>query len=694
MKPTTAFAGAGLVEEHINTAYDTVVTVAENLDVIKKVSDDLPAINNVNDSINNVNTYLVMFDAVLAAADEVGATSIAVAEDRAAVATSVDTNTVNTAAAVTAAAEAQASVDNIQLTAIARLLNVLDSEVIYSTDVTKVLNPATGALVHYIFDADNQVTYAVPPLSTTGETLISVDGTTLTTSQCSYTMISINKSGIEFENLAAVDLGMSIGGAVNLLVGDSVVVLDYASGNGSGMLFFRVVAANTSTADGGKYIDLPTQELQLRQNLHSMGNFKAWGGVSGGLVDNHTQLKAQITYLVSQGGGEIYIPAGVYGFEQEDTGTGGGRCIDVQSNITIRGAGVGLTTLKLIGTAVGTTNLMAVRPLDIDADDNGVTHRENICISDISLSNSVDSSTGIDDHLSVLIMAGVSNFRLQNFHIFDSGWYGIGMENGGYRDCFIQNGTISNTVYDGIDMKDNGNNSRRVFFNNLRFLVCGTILETDAAPTCIDVGGRNVTLTNIFCEGDQEQQPKLGCSIRFRWTEIEDDGRGYGGERATLNNFNISLANGYANTDPTVTTYHHGIQVSATDVKITNGYITGGEGDGINVEARNVGISNVGIYNHGRGIQLTSNARGTDARFSNINGVNIASCRTGIDVSDSVQVIINSVNIQDTQYIGIRLNEGIGKSILSNIILNPTLGSGFIDNSLETNNLITNMLNV
>ena len=63
-----------------------------------------------------------------------------------------------------------------ELEAIARSLNVLDSQVIYSTDTTTVLDN-----VLYIYDQSAQITYSIPVLNGTGETIISLTSNKLTT---------------------------------------------------------------------------------------------------------------------------------------------------------------------------------------------------------------------------------------------------------------------------------------------------------------------------------------------------------------------------------------------------------------------------------------------------------------------------------------------------------------------------------
>lgn len=93
-------------------------------------------------------------------------------------------------------------------------------------------------------------------------------------------------SGVIFSTLADVNSEVSTGGAITLSIGDNINVLDYATGNNSGTLFFRVVAAGTGVHDGGQYIDLPAPGLQLKQNFKLPVSVKAYGAKGGGADDS------------------------------------------------------------------------------------------------------------------------------------------------------------------------------------------------------------------------------------------------------------------------------------------------------------------------------------------------------------------------------------------------------------------------
>jgi hypothetical protein len=226
-----------------------------------------------------------------------------------------------------------------ELEAIARSLNVVDGSVIYGDDTTTSLDS-----VNYIYDTSVETVWAVPTLDSTGKTLVSVVGDTLTTTggtgSNSYTLTTINKSGIEFATVADIDNGASMGGKVTLIVGDRVVALDYAAGNNSGLLFFKVVASGTGTDDGGKYIDLPTHGLQLEQNLRLPYNIKAWGAVGDGTTDDQPVIQKVVDYANS-----VYV---ANGSEQQVEISDGTFLVDVVNYIKDDDVTVlGITSVKM-----------------------------------------------------------------------------------------------------------------------------------------------------------------------------------------------------------------------------------------------------------------------------------------------------------------------------------------------------------
>ncbi len=118
-------------------------------------------------------------------------------------------------------------------------------------------------------------------------------------SEINSTNIS-NFTRIDFDSIS--DAVTSIGNG-DYSLGTKISVDDYYGGatpNNSGVLFFKVVAAGTGTADGGKRIDVPGGAFQLEQILKSAPyDARAWGvrGVTG--VDDATAFSAAVSYVES-----------------------------------------------------------------------------------------------------------------------------------------------------------------------------------------------------------------------------------------------------------------------------------------------------------------------------------------------------------------------------------------------------------
>lgn len=103
-----------------------------------------------------------------------------------------------------------------------------------------------------------------------------------------------------------IDSGISLG--------DFIVVEDYATGNNSGYLFFKVVAAGTGTADGGEYIDLTGSSLQAKQNFPSEITVKMYGAKGDGATDDTDVIQTVINAASNSNKVFVVFSAGEYVF--------------------------------------------------------------------------------------------------------------------------------------------------------------------------------------------------------------------------------------------------------------------------------------------------------------------------------------------------------------------------------------------
>lgn len=113
----------------------------------------------------------------------------------------------------------------IDIRSIARSLNVSGNEVIHSTDTSTVLDN-----VLYIYDETAQVTWEVPTLNGTGETIISVTNDSLVTSGGSYDLILgiEEKTQYTLEDFGAKGDARLFNGAINPSPTDNTAVIQKA----------------------------------------------------------------------------------------------------------------------------------------------------------------------------------------------------------------------------------------------------------------------------------------------------------------------------------------------------------------------------------------------------------------------------------------------------------------------------------
>lgn len=104
-----------------------------------------------------------------------------------------------------------------------------------------------------------------------------------------------------------IDETYTVTNVSGVTIGDTVVVEDYAPGNNSGVLFFKVVATGTGVHDGGRYIDLPTLNLQFEQNFKLPISSKAYGCKADRVKDDTVQLQRWL-YTYGQPDSSAQIP--------------------------------------------------------------------------------------------------------------------------------------------------------------------------------------------------------------------------------------------------------------------------------------------------------------------------------------------------------------------------------------------------
>jgi len=139
-----------------------------------------------------------------------------------------------------------------------------------------------------------------------------------------------NRYSPKFATVAAMVSATPValdGVSVTPVVGMVVAIDDYATGNRSGLMFGRIVAAATGTVDGGSYIDLASG-LQFEQNFPRLITAKLFGATGLGVADETTKLQAFSDFFLDISGRDVryraLIDPGTYKFTSltiDDAGT-------------------------------------------------------------------------------------------------------------------------------------------------------------------------------------------------------------------------------------------------------------------------------------------------------------------------------------------------------------------------------------
>lgn len=285
--------------------------------------------------------------------------------------------------------------------------------------------------------------------------------------------------------------------------------------------------------------------MQSNRKSKTVYNVKSYGAKGDGTTDDSTAIQAAIDAANAAGGGVVYIPAGTYLVSNASAGNGGIHLTSSYANVTLRGAGIGATIIKLA-----------------DGADNQVVSfvdTTNCTIEDMTLDGNRANAAGVTRHC--LRTYGTKN-KHRRLELKNAGSYGIGTtQTGSSYDCLYEDLDIHDVGDDGLDFKNNeddnyGNIVRRVVVRDYN-------LNAVNGKAGIDIRGP-VQLSDIYIEVPSSDD---SCGIRFRQGELLAT-NGFGGHRSTLDNFRIIGATGSAGT--TI-----GIYSVARDVKISNGYVHG-----------------------------------------------------------------------------------------------------------------------
>lgn len=161
-----------------------------------------------------------------------------------------------------------------------------------STRITFVDGLAAGdAVDFFINDAESE------PFLNSDNVVYNNDGTTVSDALLSRTRV--------FDTIAdALSSEMAI-------LGSTFKALDYATGNNSGILNFKWVAAGTGTVDNAEFFDHDTLPLQAQQIFGDIVSLKQFGAIGDGVADDTASINAASSYCIANNS-KLYIPRATY----------------------------------------------------------------------------------------------------------------------------------------------------------------------------------------------------------------------------------------------------------------------------------------------------------------------------------------------------------------------------------------------
>lgn len=434
--------------------------------------------------------------------------------------------------------------------------------------------------------------------------------------------------------------------ATDLVVGNTLTVDDYATGNNSGVLYFPVVPVSTGTADGGSFIDLPGSGFQAEQNFPSVISAKMFGATGDGVTDDTTAIQSALDYIDSLGGGSLFFPAGTYiistlllpGSFTEMHGTGYSSLIKADGVSVFSGSFAGdptatgmITIFKKFGVTVRGFRFDGNKAVKDDGEVTGIqTMEATDCIIDhVWIANMPTEGIGLTTISGDGIIIADADLTdnpserilISNFHIENVNRQGIAVTFG--QEINIINGTIKGSFKEGIDLEPNATdfmkniNVAEVHLSNNNF---GINVSTSAiSPAQSVTNAENITIT--ACTFNDHRSGSIVCAPS---------------SGSTFFPTNIAISN-----------------CVMTNNSTDNPSQAGSEGD-IDIQAIGATVSNC---------------------------ISVGSGASGLTINDTANVVVNGCTVRNARFHGIWVDADRGSSNTSDVKL---IGNQLINNGQAT----------
>jgi len=391
-----------------------------------------------------------------------------------------------------------------------------------------------------------------------------------------------------------------------------VWVQDQNSGDGGGGSWGGPADKVTYTHPGGSARNVQDR-LQDRTSVLDFYDKDVHGN------DHTICIQAAVDWVGKNGGGTVYFPAGNYNvkitkkyghrpLDENDTVKHDPESPDWKlcavtvpyDNVHLVGAGQGATVIK--ATDANPTDdacygifQVAKTPI-LNAGEAGHKPVFGGSVRDMTLDNNTMTDTALKG--GTLLVRGIQDYTVQNVTIKRSGFYGVSMQKGGFRNVTFQNMILQDITRDGIDMKDNGNKTFGVQFDNITCRrVCKRKVRDSAgepiesAQACLDVQGYGLQFNNIIIEDIGNEG---NCGIRVKQSG-KSGARGNPGRRCSINNV-------YLQTDKKL---QAGVLIKAGGVSLSNVKLLAKAEDAlVLIEQPNCSLINCYLQNADKGVLL------------------------------------------------------------------------------------------
>lgn len=279
----------------------------------------------------------------------------------------------------------------------------------------------------------------------------------------------------------------------------------------AGALGFAPGSSVTPVSNGDVVFDLPhntafrvrakgsdgtvrSHSLPLGDAAIAVFHAEAYGATGDGTTDDTTAIRAAISAAETAGGGEVRLGIGTFIVADPDYASWAGdnlkKCLDVPSNVILRGAGRALTILKQKASATagewGHVVNFGRRVSLGDGSSEDLDPVSNCGLHDMTVDGNESNLHSGRSNSNITINTGCSNIHVSNIRSINSANYGVGVQRDQFESIVIENVEIEGCRNDGIDAKlDEADQGKNLILRNIRVVSFNT--ASGAAKAAIDI---------------------------------------------------------------------------------------------------------------------------------------------------------------------------------------------------------------